>query len=142
VTKHVLVGVDQSETAARAASTAAELAAALDAHLHVMTAYGKFEVERYDAGGEEILFSTEQDGLSVAEEAVRRLRAQFPDVRITPHTGEGKPGPALVALAGRLDVVLIVVGNKRVQGLARVLGSVARDVVTTAPCDVYVAHTH
>ena len=36
---------------------------------------------------------------------------------------------------------MIVVGNKRVQGLARVLGSVASAVAQHAPCDVYIAKT-
>ena len=36
---------------------------------------------------------------------------------------------------------LIVVGNRRVQGIERLLGSVAIDVLRHAPCSVYVAHT-
>lgn len=140
--KKILVGVDESETAARAALAAAELADAAQAELHVMSAYGKFEVERIDAGGEEILFSTESTGQSIAQEALRPLRRQFPSLKVTAHAHEGKPAAALVELAERLDADLIVVGNKRVQGMSRVLGSIARDVVTHAPCDVYIAHTH
>ena len=50
---------------------------------------------------------------------------------------------ALVSESERLDATMIVVGNKRVQGIAgRVLGSIARDVAAHASCDVYVAHTH
>lgn len=140
--KHILVGVDDSETAARAAHAAASLADALQAELHVMTAYGRFEVERIDAGGEELIFSSERAGMSVAEEALRPLRREFPSLKATAHAGEGKPAAALVELAERVDIDLIVVGNKRVQGITRVLGSIARDVVTQAPCDVYIAHTH
>lgn len=44
--------------------------------------------------------------------------------------------------AEELDAEIIVIGNKRVQGIARILGSIARDVAAHAPCDVYVAHTH
>ncbi|MCP3973298.1 MAG: universal stress protein, partial [bacterium] len=36
---------------------------------------------------------------------------------------------------------MIVVGNRRVQGIARVLGSVASDVAKRAPCSVLIAHT-
>lgn len=140
--KQILVGVDESETAARAALAAAELADSLQAELHIMTAYGKFEVERIDAGGEQLIFSSERSGLSVAEEVARPLRKQFPSLKLTPQAGEGKPASALVELAERLGVDLIVVGNKRVQGVSRVLGSIARDVVSHAPCDVYIAHTH
>lgn len=138
----ILVGVDDSETAARAAVTAAELADTLKVELHVMTAYGKFEVEHINLGGDEFIISTEQGGLTVAEDVLRPLRKQFPALRATPHAREGKPAGALVELAEQLAIDLIVVGNKRVQGISRVLGSIARDVVTQAPCDVYVAHTN
>ncbi len=140
--KKILVGVDDSKTAAAAALAAAELADSLKAELHVMSAYGRFEVERIDAGGEEIILSTESSGLAIAQEVLRPLRRQFPDLRTTAHAHEGKPAAALVELAERLEADVIVVGNKRVQGVARVLGSIARDVVAHAPCDVYVAHTH
>ena len=34
-----------------------------------------------------------------------------------------------------------MVGNRRMQGLGRVLGSVANSVAHNAPCDVYIAKT-
>jgi nucleotide-binding universal stress UspA family protein len=43
--------------------------------------------------------------------------------------------------ATRLEARAIVVGNRRVQGMSRVLGSVAADVTRQAPCDVVVANT-
>ena len=43
--------------------------------------------------------------------------------------------------AARIDASMIVVGNRRVQGKARVLGSIATDVTRTAPCDVLVVDT-
>jgi nucleotide-binding universal stress UspA family protein len=36
---------------------------------------------------------------------------------------------------------MIVVGNRRMQGIGRVLGSVANSVAHNAPCDVYIAKT-
>ena len=66
-----------------------------------------------------------------------------PGLAVTTAALEGKPGEALVRAADKLGAELIVVGNKRVQGVAgRVLGSIARDVASHASCDVYVAHTH
>jgi nucleotide-binding universal stress UspA family protein len=44
--------------------------------------------------------------------------------------------------AARLEASVIVVGNKRVQGAARVLGSIAGDVAKRAPCNVFIVHTH
>ena len=52
------------------------------------------------------------------------------------------PATALCEEATRLEASTIVVGNKRVQGAARVLGSIAGDVAKRAPCNVLIVHTH
>lgn len=142
MSRRIVVGVDGSDTAARAAETAAQLAGALEAELLVVFAYGRFEVERLQAGSEEYVFTSEDQGQEVAERtaAVLRGRHQGLSLRVLPQ--EGKPADALVEVAERERVEVIVVGNKRVQGRARVLGSVATDVARKAPCDVYIAHTH
>lgn len=142
MTKTIVVGVDTSKTAGEAARTAAELAVALRGRLVAISAYGKFEVERVGEGTDEFFLTTEQDALVIAQNQVAPLRAEFPDLEVEARAVQGKPADALVAFAERHDADLIVVGNKRVQGLARVLGSVASDVAQKAPCDVYVAHTH
>ncbi len=140
--KTIVTGVDGSETAARAARRAAELAAATGAELHVLSAYGKYEVDTFSSGDEEIVFTTAKDAERAAASTMAELRRDFPGVKVTSAPSEGKPAVALVKVAERLDADVIVVGNKRVQGIARVLGSIARDVAAHAPCDVYVAHTH
>lgn len=137
----IVIGVDGSETAARAAQKAADLAVATGATLHVLSAYGKFEMEKYSSGSEEFIFSTEKDAETTANGVLARLRGTHPELTVTSGSAEGKPGEALVKEAARLQADLIVVGNKRVQGVSRVLGSVARDVATRASCDVYIAHT-
>ena len=142
MTKTIVTGVDGSETAAQAARTAAELAQALGARLHVLSAYGRFEVDKFSSGEEEFIFTTAKDAERTAASTAAELHRDFPGLTITSAPSDGKPGDALVKAAERLDAHLIVVGNKRVQGLARVLGSIARDVAAHAPCDVYVAHTH
>ena len=38
--------------------------------------------------------------------------------------------------------MLIVVGNRRMRGIGRVLGSVANSVAHNATCDVYIANTY
>ena len=40
-----------------------------------------------------------------------------------------------------IDAELIVVGNRRMQGVQRLLGAVANDVVHHADCDVLVVKT-
>ncbi|MGO4435355.1 universal stress protein, partial [Paenarthrobacter sp. RAF9] len=62
-------------------------------------------------------------------------------LEVTYSAARGKPGEALVKEAEMQDARLIVVGNRRMQGLGRVLGSVANTVAHTAPCDVYIAKT-
>ena len=47
----------------------------------------------------------------------------------------------ILAEAEKVSADLIVVGSKRMTGIARVLGSVANDVAHHAPCSVYVAKT-
>ncbi|TSD65645.1 universal stress protein [Aeromicrobium piscarium] len=142
MTKTIVVGVDDSESASAAARKAAELALAFGGELHVLSAYGKFEAETFRSGSEEIHFTTEKDASDVASSVVAELRRDFPGLTLSYSPLEGKPGEALVQAAERLDADVIVVGNKRVQGIARVLGSIARDVAAHAPCDVYIAHTH
>lgn len=140
--KTIVCGVDNSPTAAAAARKAGELAVALKADLHLLSAYGKVESETVQVGSESLLLSTDMEAERVAGAVAVELRKEFPGLEVTPSASEGRPGEALVSAAERLGADLIVVGNKRVQGIARVLGSIARDVAAHAPCDVYVAHTH
>ncbi len=141
--KTIVTGVDGSDTAMAAAEKAAALANALDARLHVVSAYGKFEQETVKIGSDTMFLSSERDAEEVAAKVAAQLRATHPSLEITTAASEGKPGESLVAAADAVGADLIVVGNKRVQGIAgRVLGSIARDVAAHASCDVYVAHTH
>jgi nucleotide-binding universal stress UspA family protein len=140
--KTIVCGVDASETAGAAARKAAELARLAGAHLRLVSAYGKFEAETFVSGEERFVYTTEREAQHVAQRVLAALRQAFPGVQMSAEGADGKPGEALVRVAHESKADLIVVGNKRVQGLARVLGSVARDVAAHAPCDVYVAHTH
>jgi nucleotide-binding universal stress UspA family protein len=137
----ILTGVDDSETAAVAARKAAELASVHDAELHVISAYGNQEVRTLRAGGDVLQINQVDKATQVAKDVADSLRAEFPNLTITSNAALGQPGEALVSTAAELNADLIVVGNKRVQGFTRVLGSVARDVASEAHCDVYIAYT-
>ena len=50
----------------------------------------------------------------------------------------GKPAEALIHEAERHEAQMIVVGNLRMRGIGRVLGSVANSIAHNAPCDVYI----
>jgi len=137
----IIVGVDGSDTATQAAMTAARMAAAFGKELKVVSAYGKFEVETVGED-EELTFSTASEARSVADSIIEKILAEHPGLEVSAQAAGGKPAVALLSVAASTDADMIVVGNKRVQGAARLLGSVATDVARKAPCDVYVAHTH
>ncbi len=135
----ILVGVDGSESSHRAARRAAELAAQAGAQLHVMSAVERVDVEEFrDRPGASHLTSGEI-AEAVATEVAESLSGITPVITTSPV--QGRPAVALVDEATRLDADLIVVGNRRVQGVGRILGSVAASVAAHAPCDVYIVKT-
>lgn len=139
MTGPIVVGVDGSPTAQKAAEAAARLAIATGAGLHVICAYDRDRVKEVVGEG------TDRWLLSSADEAATTARDVAGSVtgplEVTSAAAVGKPGEALVSEAERLEATMIVVGNKRVQGIGRVLGSVAAAVAQNAPCDVYIAKT-
>ena len=135
----IVVGIDGSETAAKAAQRAAEIAAALGATLHVVTAFESDETEVIEVGSDVWVLSSVDEASQTIDGVAAGLRVTAP--RITTSAVEGKPHDVLLAEAERLQARMIVVGNRRVQGLGRVLGSVATSVLHHAPCDVLVVKT-
>lgn len=134
----IVVGVDGSDTAKQAAHMAAALARALGRSLHVVTAYEKDEVTVLEVGSDVFRFDTEEEAATIATgvgEAVSE------GIEIETAAARGKPADALVDEAERVGASLIVVGNRRMQGVSRVLGSVANTVSHNAPCDVYIVKT-
>lgn len=135
----IVVGVDGSETAGRAAERAAQLAAQTGARLHVVTAFDEDKVEEIGVGSDTWIVSSADDALSTAEAVAARLRSIAPQVSAA--ADAGKPADVLIAEAKRLDAGMIVVGNVRMRGIGRILGSVANSVAHNAPCDVYIVKT-
>lgn len=135
----ILVGVDGSDTARKAAQTAAELAVATGATLHVLTAFDKDEIEQIEVGTDAWDVSSYDEAESVAETTARTLKDTGAAIEVS--AMQGKPADSLVERARALDARLIVVGNRRVQGISRILGSVASSVAQHAPCDVYIVKT-
>jgi nucleotide-binding universal stress UspA family protein len=135
----VIVGVDGSESSRAAARRAAEFAAATGASLHVVAAVNRGAIEEFpDRPGASQVTSGE-----MAESVVSDVARELSDVvsMISTNSMQGKPAVALVEEAERLGARLIVVGNRRTQGVGRILGSVASGVVAHSPCDVYIVKT-
>ncbi|WP_247048490.1 universal stress protein [Arthrobacter rhizosphaerae] len=135
----IVVGVDGSETAMKAAETAAGLAASMGATLHVVSAFDSDRTEVFGSGSDQWIVSDAGEAEKVARGVADRLRT--PELSVTYSAARGKPAEALINEAERSDARMIVVGNRRMRGIGRVLGSVANSVAHSAPCDVYIAKT-
>ena len=134
---HVVVGVDQSDTARRAAERAARLTSAMGANLHLVTCAEPHAPVSAGIGSDQFV----SDWQTESKQFLHGLKLELPNEDITMSVMTGHPADALVDEAKRLDADMIVVGNRRVQGAARVLGSVASDVLKKAHCDVLIAYT-
>jgi nucleotide-binding universal stress UspA family protein len=135
----IVVGVDGSETAKRAADSATNLAAGLDASLHVVSAFDSDRTEVFGSGSDRWIVSDADAAEQVARTVAESLGH---DVAVTYSAARGRPADALIKEAVRMDARIIVVGNRRMHGIGRVLGSVANSVAHNAPCDVYIANTY
>lgn len=151
----ILIGVDGSETASKAAEVAASLASELKCDLRVMSAYATASdtlprigrLSSSSAAREEYAYRREAEiaearsAQKTADEAAEELRQKFPGLAITSVGIEADPAKAIIEEAERLNARLVVVGNKRVQGISRILGSVAFTVARDIKTDLYIAHT-
>lgn len=135
----IVVGVDGSETAKKAAESARDLAAALGASLHVVSAFDSDRTEVFGTGSDQWIVSDADGAEHVARTVADALAGT---VKVTYSSARGKPAEALIKEAERLDAKMIVVGNRRMRGIGRVLGSVANSVAHNATCDVYIANTY
>lgn len=142
MSKKVIVGVDDSATALEAAYQAASLAVSLTSDLYIISAYGASEKKKFSDGVNKIVIDLAATAEDTASTVAEKLRETYPDLSIEASAAEGRPADALVETADRLSADLIVVGNKRVQGLSRFLGSIAASVAAEAPCDLYIVNTH
>ena len=132
----IVVGVDGSETARRAATKAAELAVSCDVGLHLVTTV--HSARAAGRGGGESWYI---DTLTAGEQLLRSLTVALPVDVITTSVQIGDPATVLCDEADRLDARMIVVGNRRLHSASRVLGSVASQVARHANCDVYVVNS-
>ncbi len=157
MTKVILTGADGTEPALNAAKKAAEMAAAYGGELHVVTIFKvedltPTEIIRASGSGAaaDATFATQRRREALAAEraeqtaaaAVETLRAEYPDLTIHSHAAQGGPADTIVRMADELKADVVVVGNKRVQGVKRILGSIAGQIAREITCDLFVAYTH
>jgi nucleotide-binding universal stress UspA family protein len=143
----ILVGTDGSETAHAALRRAIELAAGLNARLHIVSAYEPVSDPRLR--GEQVAAPSDvqwamnphDDVLALLETA--RTEAESEGVsEVETFARQGDAADAIVDVAEELRCDLIVVGNKGMTGAKRfLLGSVPNKVSHHAPCSVLIVRT-
>jgi nucleotide-binding universal stress UspA family protein len=134
--KSILVPTDFSETSDAALTYAVDLAHTLGAQLYLMHVPGKtgenfeanfeanFPVGRFETAAQERLSTL------LSPEEIERLRPEYA-LRL------GTPADEIIRYADARDIDLIIMGTHGRSGVAHLLmGSVAEQVVRTAPCAV------
>jgi nucleotide-binding universal stress UspA family protein len=136
----VVVGTDGSDTAAQTVRSAIEIAKLCGATLHIVTAYKPRPLRAArvpDEFRDQLAAGGNAD--AVLEDQCARARAA--GIEVEGHTGTGDPAEAIVLVAEQEHADLIVVGNKGMAGVRRVLGSVPNSVAHQAPCAVFIVQT-
>jgi nucleotide-binding universal stress UspA family protein len=134
--RRIVVGVDGSESSARALKWAAEQAQLTGAVLEVVTTW-----EWPTSYGWGVVipegWSPTDDAQKVFDQAVGPVAEAHPEVTIRPTIVEGHPAPVLVEESQGAD--LLVVGSRGHGEFAgMLLGSVSEHCVTNAHCPVLV----
>jgi nucleotide-binding universal stress UspA family protein len=135
----VVVGADESSTAAEAVRVAIELVKLTDGQLHIVTAYKPGQLHS-PAGAE---FSGSLSSADLAQNVLADLasRARSGGIAVETHLKDAAPADAICDVATQVKAEVIVVGNKGMTGVRRVLGSVPNSVAHQAPCAVLIAFT-
>ncbi len=135
----ILVGADGSSTALEAVDAAIDLARRLEAALHIVTAYKPDRVLLEEIPGEFHQAAMTHPADTLLEELGRR--AERAGLESVVHAEPGDAAEAIVRVAVRVNADLVVVGNKGMHGVRRVLGSVPNTVAHEAPCSVLIVDT-
>jgi nucleotide-binding universal stress UspA family protein len=133
----VVVGADASETAAEAVRQAIELVKLTGGRLHIVSAYKPQTFST--TGGEETGLESGDLAESVLADHGSRARAAGVEAQV--HAKSGPPAEVICDVAEEVNADLIIVGNKGMVGMRRVLGSVPNSVAHHAPCSVLIADT-
>lgn len=138
----VVVGSDGSSSAMYAVARAQEVAAAAEARVVVVAAYEMRDATEADlqASGRKLLY-----GQNSARAALRQTVHELTSDRIRDIEQivvPAKPAEALLKVAGSSPASLIVVGNRGLGAQdGEALGSVPREIVRNAVCDVLIVQT-
>lgn len=142
----IVVGTDGSETAGEAVRQATELAKAVGASVHLVSAYEPVSNQRLREERQEIpadmewMVNPREDVEATLRSASESLDGE--GVTVESYAREGDPADAILDVAEEQGADLIVVGNKGMTGAKRfLLGSVPNKVSHHAPCSVMIIRT-
>ena len=144
----VVVGTDGSATAGIALEHAIMLAKATGAQLHVVFALDERKALDFahvvEASGETADVGAFNAGMryqskEICDAAVAAAEAE--GVRCYAQARPGDAAAVLMEVAAELSADLLVVGNRGMTGMRRVLGSVPNTISHHAPCSVMIVQT-
>ena len=136
--KKIVVGYDGSDRAMRAVEQAADLATATGSSVHLVTAVDKAnKIHKIGSSSDEMFMSDAE----IARDRLAEVASDYNHLNVSLAAVPGAPAQVLIEEAEETEADLILVGNRHVQGLSRVLGSVAEDVAHKASCAVLIAQT-
>jgi nucleotide-binding universal stress UspA family protein len=134
----ILLSVDGSEHALRAAHKAAELARTVNAkEIHIVVVYDPIPIYLGEPNMQIAITSRKGEAEAILKNAV----SEIGDVPCAVHSGilEGSPAEAIIEVANTSKCDLIVMGSRGLGQLAGLLlGSTSQKVVAHAPCPVLI----
>ena len=142
----IVVGTDGSDTAQEAVRHAVAVSRAHGARLHLVSAAPGMSARRLEADARDVpdeiryQFNPRQAVSDLLDDIADRIRPFGIEVSCHPEI-DVSPAAAILAVAASVEADLIVVGNRGMHGIHRVLGSVPNAVSHNAPCSVAIIRT-
>lgn len=135
----VVVGADDSSTAREAVRVAADIAKVAGGKFHIVTAYDPKSIRIEDLP-QEFRYASSVNPADVLLQTLSML-AKEQGLEPVVHAATGDPADAVIRVAEREHADLVVVGNRGMKGVRRVLGSIPNTVAHGAPCSVLIVDT-
>ncbi len=140
----IVVGTDGSDSAKRAVQEAVRLAQALEAEVHVVSAFEPLRGARIRGAppGAAEVWQPRPDAAVEATLSEAAAWVRTNQVPVSTHALRTDPAEALLQVAEQVGATLIIVGNRGMHGAKRfVLGSVPNTVSHRASCNVLIVAT-
>jgi nucleotide-binding universal stress UspA family protein len=144
VYKVIVVGTDGSDRAARATEAAFSLAKLTGATVHVVHVMRLVAMASAGYGDPSAIATANADARDNGDLICARVQAdaEGQGVAVQVHNVDGDPADMLVKVAESVQADLVVIGNRGMTGMKRlVLGSVPNKVSHHCPCSVLIVDT-